>query len=65
MHQARFSIHADMGLHAEIPLAPFFDWRISGSRSALLYLVELGAAMSVASTTVPVGSNSPSRAVNR
>jgi hypothetical protein len=33
---------------------PFFVWCISGSRSPVLFLVELGAAMSVASTTVPV-----------
>jgi hypothetical protein len=38
---------------------PFFVWCISGSRSPLAFLVELGAAISVASTTVPARSIKP------
>jgi hypothetical protein len=38
---------------------PFLVWCISGSRSPLLFLVELGAAISVASTTVPLLSSRP------
>jgi hypothetical protein len=38
---------------------PFFVWCISGSRSPVLFFVELGAAISVASTTVPVFSSRP------
>jgi hypothetical protein len=38
---------------------PFLVWCISGSRSPLLFLVELGAAISVASTTVPLLSSNP------
>ena len=34
-------------------------WCISGSRSPALFLVELGAAINVASTTVPALSNNP------
>ena len=34
-------------------------WCISGSRSPVLFLVELGAAINVASTTVPALSNKP------
>ena len=37
----------------------FLVWCISGSRSPLLFLVELGAAISVASTTVPLLSSNP------
>ena len=35
---------------------PFLVWCIGALRVPLLYLVELGAAISVASTTVPVRS---------
>ena len=38
---------------------PFFAWCISGSRSPLAFLVELGAAISVASTTVLARSVRP------
>ena len=38
---------------------PFLLWRISGSRSPLAFLVELGAEISVASTTVPLRSINP------
>ena len=38
---------------------PFLVLCISGSRSPRLFLVELGAAIKVASTTVPVLSISP------
>ncbi|MCY1442292.1 hypothetical protein D9M71_586570 [compost metagenome] len=38
---------------------PFFVWCISGSRDFPLFLVELGAAISVASTIVPSRINSP------
>jgi hypothetical protein len=38
---------------------PFLVWCICGSRSPLLFLVELGAAIRVASTTVPVLSIKP------
>ena len=38
---------------------PFLVWCISGSRSPSLFLVELGAAMMVASTMVPVLSIRP------
>src|SRR3954465_6317950 len=37
---------------------PFFVWCISGSRCPVLFLVELGAAMIVASTIIPCRSNS-------
>jgi hypothetical protein len=33
---------------------PFFDWYISGSRSLSRFLVDVGAAISVASTNAPV-----------
>jgi len=38
---------------------PFLVWCISGSRVPLLFLVELGAAIRVASTTVPCLSSRP------
>ena len=38
---------------------PFFVWCISGSRSPLSFLVELGAAMMVASTMEPRFKSSP------
>lgn len=38
---------------------PFLVWRISGSRCPLRFLVEDGAAMIVASTTVPSFSINP------
>ena len=38
---------------------PFLLWCISGSRSPLAFLVELGAEISVASTTVPLRSIRP------
>ena len=40
-------------------LLPFFVCRISGSRWPESFFVELGAAISVASTAVPVRSSSP------
>src|SRR3990167_4990752 len=38
---------------------PFFTWCISGSRSPLAFLVELGAAIKVASMAVPFLSSRP------
>ena len=49
---------SDVQLHPEVPVAPLRVCFISGSRIALAFLVELGAAIMVASTMVPERSNS-------
>src|SRR5690349_22709907 len=59
VHQAALGIDPDMSLHAEVPLVPLPGLCISGSRSPVLFLVELGAVMIVASTIVPCRSNRP------
>jgi hypothetical protein len=46
-------VGADVQLHAENQCLPYGVCFISGSRLALAFLVELGAAMMVASTIVP------------
>jgi hypothetical protein len=52
MHQPRVGISADVGLHAKVPLVALLLECISGSRALSWFLVEVGAAIKVASTTV-------------
>src|SRR3954452_11897887 len=59
VHHPRGDIHPDMRLHPEVPLVALLVWCISGSRALLLFLVEGGAAMIVASTIVPWRINRP------
>ena len=59
VNQARLIVHADVRLHPKVPLVSFLGLCISGSRSPLSFLVELGAAIKVASKTVPVLSIKP------
>src|SRR5258708_22905109 len=51
-------IRSDVQLHSEVPVAALASLLHLGSRLALAFLVELGAAMMVASTMVPERSNS-------
>jgi hypothetical protein len=50
-------VRSDVQLHPEVPVAALASLFISGSRVAPAFLVELGAAMMVASTMVPERSN--------
>ena len=52
--QATGAIHADMQLHAEVHWFLFLVCCISGSRVLSRFLTEGGAAISVASTMVPI-----------
>jgi len=61
MHQPVDGVHRTVRLHAEVPLVPFLVWCISGSRWPSAFLVELGAAMIVASTMLPRLSSRPLR----
>ena len=53
MDQAYTLVTAGVDFHIEVPLVPFLVWCISGSRFPSLFLLELGAAIKVASTIVP------------
>src|SRR5512134_2612734 len=53
MHQATVGIHPNVRLHAEVPLMALLGLAHPGSRCLARFLVELGAAISVASTTEP------------
>jgi len=58
-------VHANVPLHLEVPVLALTGLFISGSPVALAFLVELGAAMMVAYTTVPERRNrSSSRPVS-
>ena len=59
MNQAAGAVHANVRFHAKVPLLAYPVWCISGSRVLSLFLVELGAAMMVASTMVPPHSFKP------
>lgn len=48
-HQARVSVDTNVRFHAEVLPVAFLVWCISGFRSPLLFLVELDAAINVAS----------------
>jgi hypothetical protein len=62
VHQARLSVHADVRLHPEVPLLALLALvHLRVALAAGLFLVELGAAISVASTTVPARSSKPLR----
>ena len=58
-HQAEVGVHPICAFMPKCHRLPFLVWCISGSRSPVLFLVELGAAISVASTAVPVLSIRP------
>ena len=58
-HQAEVGVHPICAFMTKCHRLPFLVWCISGSRSTMLFLVELGAAISVASTAVPVLSIRP------
>jgi hypothetical protein len=57
----RSHLCSDVQLHPEVQVRPLRVCFISGSRAALAFLVELGAAMMGASTMVPERSNSRAR----
>ena len=59
MNQTRIGIDPNVRFHAKGTLVPFLVWCISGLRALRLFLVELRAAISVTSTTVPVLSIKP------
>jgi hypothetical protein len=59
VHLARISIDTVASLMPKCHWLPFLVWCISGSRSPLLLLVELRAAISVASTTLPLLRSKP------
>ena len=54
MHQARLCVHTNVRLHAKVPLVALLDPVHFGVTPPELFLVELGAAIKVASTTVPL-----------
>lgn len=62
VNELGLSVHAHVRLHMpKCQSLPFRVWCISGSRSPWAFLVELGAAMMVASTIVPEETFKPWR----
>ena len=57
VHQPRLGVHADVGIHLEIPLVALLRLVRLGVAFGAGVSVELGAAISVASTTVPALSS--------
>jgi hypothetical protein len=61
VHQSRLGVHANVGLHAKVLSVSLLGLVHLGIVAWLAFLVELGAAMMVASTMVPRASKALAR----